>query len=196
MFHDIPDKVLSRMRFLEAMDGRQRIDGTDHLERLRQVPPMTGRFLALLAASAPPGAWLEIGTSGGYSALWLSLACRAAGRRLTTFEVLQSKAAIARETFEKAGVETLIDLVVGDARAELADYEDVSFCFLDAEKEFYDQCYEAVVPRMVEGGVFAADNVISHEQILTPMVDRALRDGRVDAVVVPIGCGVLVARKV
>ncbi len=195
MFHDIPETVLSRMRFLEAMNGRQRIDGTDHLERLRQVPPVTGRFLALLAASAPPGVWLEIGTSGGYSALWLSLACRASGRRLTTFEVLESKAALARETFEKAGVETLVDLVVGDARDRLTEYEDVAFCFLDAEKEYYDACYDAVVPKMVKGGIFAADNVISHEEILQPMVDRVLRDHRVDAVVVPIRSGVLVARK-
>lgn len=196
MFHDIPESVLSRMRFLEAMDGRQRIDGTDHLDRLRQVEPLTGRFLAILAAGAPAGTWLEIGTSGGYSALWISLACRAVGGKLTTFEVLESKAAIARETFEKAGVAPLIDLVVGDARRHLAEYEGVSFCFLDAEKEYYDECYEAVVPRMVTGGVLTADNVISHEEILQPMVDRALRDERVDAVVVPIGSGVLVARRV
>jgi predicted O-methyltransferase YrrM len=184
------------MRFLEAMDGRQRIDGTDHLDRLRQIPPVTGRFLAVLAASAPPGAWLEIGTSGGYSALWISLACRAVGGKLTTFEVLESKAALARETFQEAGVEPLVDLVFGDARDHLAEYGDVSFCFLDAEKEYYDACYEAVVPRMVTGGVLVADNVISHEEILQPMVDRALRDDRIDAVVVPIGSGVLVARKV
>lgn len=196
MFHDIPETVISRMRFLEAMDGRQRIDGTDHLERLRQVPPATGRFLALLAAGAPPGAWLEIGTSGGYSALWLSLACRAAGRRLTTFEVLESKAALARETLEKAGVETLVDLVVGDARDHLREHEGIAFCFLDAEKEYYEACYDAVVPKMVEGGIFTADNVISHEEILQPMVDKVLMDDRVDAVVVPIGSGVLVARTV
>jgi caffeoyl-CoA O-methyltransferase len=195
VFHDIPEAVLSRMRFLEAMDGRQRIDGTDHLERLRQVPPLTGRFLALLAANAPPGAWLEVGTSGGYSALWLSLACRAAGRRLTTFEVLEEKAAIARETFRKAGVESMVDLVVGDARHHLTKYDGVSFCFLDAEKEYYDACYETIVPRMVAGGILAADNVISHEEILRPMIDRVLRDDRVDAVVAPIGSGVLVARK-
>jgi predicted O-methyltransferase YrrM len=196
VFHDIPEAVLSRMRFLEAMDGRQRIDGTDHLERLRQVPPVTGRFLALLAANAPPGAWLEIGTSGGYSALWLSLACRAAGRTLTTFEVLKQKAALARETFEKAAVADVIELVLGDAREHLEERDGVSFCFLDAEKEYYDACYDALVPRMVPGGILAADNVISHEEILRPMVDRALRDERVDAVVVPIGSGVLVARKV
>jgi caffeoyl-CoA O-methyltransferase len=196
VFHDIPETVLSRMRFLEAMDGRQRIDGTDHLERLRQVPPVTGRFLAVLAASAPPGAWLEIGTSGGYSALWLTLACRAVGARLTTFEVLESKAALARETFHRAGVEALVDLVVGDARDHLRECEDVAFCFLDAEKEYYDACYEALVPSMVEGGIIAADNVISHEEILQPVVDKALRDVRVDAVVVPIGSGILVARRV
>lgn len=196
MFHDIPDRVFSRMRLLEAMDGRQRIDGTDHLERLRQVPPVTGRFLAVLAASAPPGAWIEVGTSGGYSALWLSLACRAVGTTLTTFEVLEPKAALARETFEKAGVEELVDLVVGDARDHLPYYEGVSFCFLDPEKEYYEACYDAVVPRMVEGGILAADNVISHEEILQPVVDKVLRDARVDAVVVPIGSGVLVARKV
>jgi caffeoyl-CoA O-methyltransferase len=196
LFHDIPEAVLSRMRLLEAMDGRQRIDGTDHLDRLRQVEPLTGRFLAILAAGAPPGTWLEIGTSGGYSALWISLACRAVGGKLTTFEVLESKAAIARETFEKAGVAPFIELVVGDARRHLAEYEGVSFCFLDAEKEYYDECYEAVVPRMVTGGVLTADNVISHEEILQPMVDRALRDERIDAVVVPIGSGVLVARRV
>jgi caffeoyl-CoA O-methyltransferase len=178
VFHDIPEEVLSRMRFLEALDGRQRIDGTDHLDRLRQVEPVTGRFLAILAACAPPGTWLEIGTSGGYSALWISLACRAT------------------ETFEKAGVESLIDIVVGDARRHLTGYEDVSFCFLDAEKEYYDECYEAVVPRMVAGGILTADNVISHEEILQPMVDRSLRDERVDSVVVPIGSGVLVARRV
>lgn len=195
MFHDIPEAVLSRMRFLEAMNGRQRIDGTDHLERLRQVPPVTGRFLALLAANAPPGAWLEIGTSGGYSTLWLSLACRVVGRKLTTFEVLESKAALARKTFEKAGVEPLVELVVGDARHHLEEYEGVSFCFLDAEKEYYDACYDAVVPRMVEAGILVADNVISHEEILEPMVDKALRDDRVDAIVVPIGSGLLVARK-
>jgi len=195
VFRDISEPVLSRMRFLEATDGRQRIDGTDHLERLRQIPPVTGRFLAVLAASAPPGAWLEIGTSGGYSALWLSLACRAVGGRLTTFEVLESKAAIARETFDKAGVADVVNLVVGDARDHLDNYDGVAFCFLDAEKEYYDACYETVVPRMVEGAILVADNVISHEEILEPMVDRVLRDDRVDAVVVPVGSGVLVARK-
>ena len=95
VFHDIPAQILARMHELEHRDAVDRADGTPLLERLRQVPAGTGRFLALLAASAPDGPWIEIGTSAGYSALWLSLACRATGRCLTTFEVLAPKAALA-----------------------------------------------------------------------------------------------------
>ena len=65
MFADIPRPILERMRDLEAVDARDRKDGTPRLERLRQVPPETGRFLAIAAASAPPGAWVEIGASAG-----------------------------------------------------------------------------------------------------------------------------------
>ncbi|MGB5058785.1 MAG: hypothetical protein WBO48_08825, partial [Candidatus Promineifilaceae bacterium] len=61
MFHPIPDPILARMRELEKIDGRDRADGTPHLARLRQIPPDTGRFLALLAASAPAGQVMEIG---------------------------------------------------------------------------------------------------------------------------------------
>ena len=86
MFHDIPAPVVERMAFLEAIDAQDRLDGTPKVARLRQIPPETGRFLALLAASAPPGAVIEIGTSGGYSGLWLALACRQRGDCLTTFD--------------------------------------------------------------------------------------------------------------
>ncbi len=86
MFHDIPFKVQERMSALEAIDARDRLDGTPKARRMRQIPPETGKLLALLAAGAPPGTVLEVGTSGGYSSLWLTLACRERGDRLVTFE--------------------------------------------------------------------------------------------------------------
>ncbi len=196
MFHTMSDAMRARMRQLEAIDARDRGDGTPRLERLRQVPRETGQFLALVAAGAPAGEVLEIGTSAGYSTLWLSLACVAAGRTLTTFEVLPAKAALARETFRLAGVEGIVKLVEGDARAHLAAFAGIAFCFLDAEKEIYGACYEAVVPRLVPGGLLLADNAINHRPALEPMLERALADARVDALIVPIGSGVLVCRKV
>lgn len=196
MFHEIPPPVLDRMRYLETIDVADRVDGTPRMERLRQIPPETGRFVALLAAGAPTGAVIEIGTSAGYSALWLALACRAAGRRLTTFEVLPEKTGLARETFRVAQVEHLVDLVEGDALEHLAGVGAVAFCFLDAEKEIYGECYEAVVPRLVTGGLLVADNAINHRETLQPMLDRAMSDPRVDAVIVPIGKGELVCRRI
>ncbi len=195
MFHDIPEPVLRRMRELEEIDSRDRADGTPRLKRLRQIPPEVGRFIAILAASAPAGVWIEIGTSAGYSALWLALACRAVGRRLTTYEILPEKAQLARLTFERTGVGDVIELVHGDARDYLPRCKDIAFCFLDAEKEVYSTCYEVVVPRLVPGGILVADNAINHQQTLQPMLERALQDPRVDALIVPLGGGELVCRK-
>jgi len=148
-----------------------------------------------LASLAPAGRYLEIGTSAGYSTLWLALACRLVGRRITTFEILDKKAELARRTIKVTDVGDVVDFVHANALDHLAECTDVSFCFLDAEKDIYSECYEAVVPNMVSGGILVADNAIGREDILGPMVERALTDDRVDALVVPIGKGELVCRK-
>lgn len=100
-----------------------------------------------------------------------------------------------RRTFEVAGVGDVVDFVQADALLQLPNRNGISFCFLDAEKEIYGQCYETVVPNMVSGGILVADNAINHEATLRPMLDRALADERVDAMIVPIGKGELVCRK-
>ncbi len=195
MFHNIPPKVLDRMRELERLDQEDRSNGTPRLERLRQIEPETGRFLALWAASAPEGQYVEIGTSAGYSALWLALACRETGRNLTTFEVLPRKVELARETFLQAGVSDLVRLVEGNFLEHVERLDRIGFCFLDAEKEVYGACYAAVVPRLVPGGILIADNAINHRETLQPMLEAALADARVDALIGPIGKGELVCRK-
>ena len=195
MFHNIPEQIEERMRYLEALDKKERSAGKPMLERLRQIPTDTGRFIAMLAATAPEGIWLEIGTSGGFSTLWLALACRQIGRKLVTFELLEQKVKLATETLQEAGVKDMVELVSGDAREHLMRYQNVSFCFLDAEKEHYLDCYEKLIPNMVTGGLLVADNVISHKDQLKDMVNRALNDPRVDALVVPIDRGELVCRK-
>ena len=196
MFHNIHPAILERMRFLEELDEKDRTDGTPRLQRLRQIPPETGKFLALLAAGAPAGHILVIGTSAGYSTLWLTVAVLALGRKIVTLEVLPEKLKLAQETFRAAGVEHTVELIAGDAREYLARYDNIAFVFLDAEKEVYGDCYELVIPRLTKGGLLVADNAINHRETLAPMLERALRDERVDALIVPIGKGELVCRKV
>ncbi|MEN8173177.1 MAG: O-methyltransferase [Chloroflexota bacterium] len=196
MFHNIPRAMKDRMTYLEGMDARDRGDKTPHLERLRQIPPETGRFLALMAAGAPAGAYLEIGTSAGYSALWIVLALQGRGIKLKTFEVLPQKLALARETFHLSNVEDSVVLIEGDAREYLGQYQKTAFCFLDAEKDVYEDCCDSVIPNLVPGGILLADNLISHADVMQPFLSRVTADPRVDSLVVPIGKGVLVCRKI
>jgi len=118
----------------------------------------------------------------------------AVGGKITTFELLPEKLRLATETFSLAGVTDVVTLIAGDAREHLPHLTGISFCFLDAEKEIYPDFYDLVIPRLVAGGLFLADNVTSHAEELEPFVDRALSDERLDAMVVPIGKGVLLCR--
>lgn len=195
MFHTIPYEMQARMQELEARDAQERASGLPTAQRLRQVAPDTGRFLALMAAAAPPGRYVEIGTSGGYSTLWIALGARSQGRNVLTYEIDPQKVRLARETFRRAQVEDVITLIEGDALAHLPALEQIAFCFLDAEKDLYAPCYDLVVPRLRPGGWLIADNVISHREILQPFVERALADPRVDALVLPLDRGLLLCRR-
>ncbi len=196
MFHDLPDIITRRMKFLEDIDSRDRNDGTPRLDRLRQIPRETGKFLSILAASSPKGKFIEIGTSAGYSTLWIALACKILRTKVTTFEILKEKVKLAEETFMKSNMEDYIEPILGDARDYLNNYKNIAFCFLDAEKEVYSECYDLIIPNMVKGGILIADNAINHYETLKPMLDRALADDRVDALIVPIGKGELLCRKI
>ena len=92
-------------------------------------------------------------------------------------------------------VEDVVDLVHADARAGLEDVGDISFAFLDSEKEDYLELYELVVPNLVPGGLLVADNVSDFHDEVQPMLERADADERVDAVVVPFLTGQLLARR-
>ena len=192
----MPGSIRKRMEYLEKLDSEDRLDGTPRMERLRQIPPEIGKFISLLAAIAPEGEFLEIGTSAGYSALWISLACRLKERKLITFEILQEKVKLALETFELTNTKDIIKLIKGDARQHIPNYNNISFCFLDAEKEIYGECYDLLIPNMIKGGILVADNAINHYETLKPMLERCLADERVDALIVPIGKGELICRKI
>lgn len=195
LIYDIPEALGERMHYLEEQDARDRQDGTSHAERLRQIPPETGILLALLAANAPDGELLEIGTSAGYSALWLSLAAKARGDKLMTYEILPEKAKLAQETFQKAQVEEWVTSIHGDASELIHDSAKIAFCFLDADKDVYPHYYRFVVPKLMTGGMLLADNVLSHADELGALVETAREDKSVDAVVLPVGKGLLLCRK-
>ncbi len=197
MFQNIPKPILDRMKELEAIDAQDRQDGTPHIKRLRQIPPETGKVLAFLAGMVPQqGAWLEVGTSAGYSALWLSLAAKPRGKTLFTFELLPEKSALARETFKKASIEAVVELKNGDARGHIGDFAEVAFCFIDCEKEMYAEIFELVAPNIVPGGLIVVDNVNSHKADLKVFIANVESDTSLTTVILPVGSGLMVSRKI
>lgn len=185
------------MEYLEEQDKDEMAGKKDirHFDKLRQIPPETGKFISLIAATSPEGRWIEIGTSAGYSTLWLSLACKQRNTSILTFELDEKKIELAKESFRQSDVERYVSLVPGNVFDHLSHCKDISFCFLDTEKELYTDCYEIVISNMTSGGILLADNVISHQDDLQPMIDLAYSDDRVDSMIIPVGQGILMCRK-
>ena len=188
MFHDISPNMQQVMRALEEHVARDQ-------PSLRSVSEEVGRCLSLLAMSAPQGAFLELGSSGGYSSLWLSLAARARGVTLTTVDLNKKKVALARENIGRAGAADSVEVCHGDALDYATRFENIAFCFSDIEPpELNAKVYEKVVPRLVPGGWLVIDNVTS-PRLQTELLNRAEKDPRVDSVLLPFPKGDLICRK-
>jgi predicted O-methyltransferase YrrM len=100
---------------------------------------------------------VEIGTSNGYSAIWMLLALRRTGGKLTTFEINEERASLARENFKRAGVEKLVTIVMGDAHETVKRLEGpIDMVFLDADKRGYIDYLEKLLPLVRPGGLIVA----------------------------------------
>jgi caffeoyl-CoA O-methyltransferase len=130
--------------------------GAVHLE----VPDEDGRMLRVLTEAAGAKSVVEVGTSTGYSGLWLCLALLRTGGRLTTFEVDAGRAAQARDHFERAGVANLVNIVQGDAHQNVAQLKDpIDVAFIDADKEGYADYLTKLEPLVRPGGLILAHNI-------------------------------------
>ena len=189
MFHDIPGDMQQVMRAMEEQLARDQ-------RSLRSVDTDVARVLTLLAMAAPPGAFLELGSSGGYSSMWLSLAAKIKGVKLTTVDLDEQKVALARENLAKAGASNQVQIFHGDAFDYAGQSEPLAFCFSDIEPpELNAKIYELVVPRLVTGGWLVVDNVTSPRH-QGEFIKRAYSDPRVDAVLLPFPKGDMICRKI
>jgi predicted O-methyltransferase YrrM len=148
-----------------------------------------GRLLRILAESTAATRIVEIGTSFGYSGLWLALALRSTTGRLTTFEIDPERQARARQNFERAGVLPSIDLVLGDAHQLVTSVRGpVDMVFSDADKEGYLDYLQKLMPALRPGGLFVTHNLdmASSEYLRAIATDPAL-----ESTVLNVGSGEL-----
>jgi predicted O-methyltransferase YrrM len=170
-------------------DARQ----PDRLKRWRNVEPETAQMLGVLVRAKRARRLLEIGTSNGYSTIWLGDAAEATGGALVTLEIEPERTALAREHVARAGLSEVVDLRTEDAARALHDFADAAFefIFLDAERDAYAGYWPDLVRVLAPAGLLAVDNVVSHAAELTDFRALVDADDRVAQALVPIGAGVL-----
>ncbi len=164
-----------------------------------------GRLLSLLARMKQPQNILEIGTFTGYATLCLAEGLQPDGQ-IITIDKNDEFQAIQNKYFEQSAYRKQIKQIIGNAREVIPDLpETFDLVFLDADKRYYPQYFEMIVPKMNKGGILIADNVLWYGKVLEPQPKDAetkaikqynemlASDDRVEAVILPVRDGLSIA---
>ncbi len=157
-----------------------------------------GELLNLLVRESRARRILELGTSYGYSTVWLAEAARAVGGRVTSLDVADYKQAAAAGSLAEAGLEGLVDFQAGDALQlipRLAGPFDL--VFLDIWKDLYGPCLELIYPKLAPGALVVADNMLKpSDAVPDALVYRRLVRSKpgMSSVLLPVGQGLEVSR--
>lgn len=158
----------------------------------------TAEFLYNLIVDSKAKSVVEVGTSNGYSGIWIGKALKKTGGKLTTIEFYDKRLDIAKENFQKCGVADIIDTRKGDA-ATILEYlpEDfrIDFAFVDANKAQYIKFFHLIEPHLNVGGYIACDNVISHATKVQTFIDDINANPNYENVVLPLPAGLSLAKK-
>lgn len=183
-------QVFNILTELEMRDEKERMQGLPGEQRLQALHPDAARFLYVTALAAKARNIVEVGTSRGYSTLWLALVAQKTGGKVLTCEIDPARAEEAKTYFEKAGLSDYIEVLVGDARHTLRDRDEpVDLLFLDADKGQYETYFDVVYKRLGVGSLVIADNVTSHADELLDYISYVQNHPNLESVTVPVGRG-------
>ena len=194
------ERVLAEFeRRAEDEQRRTLTPGTNLDELLLSVGRDVGTLLYLLSTGAQARRILELGSSYGYSTVWLAAAARATGGKVTSLELKEFKIEHARQALTRAGLSTRVEFHAGDCLDTLKTLPGpFDFVLLDVWKDLYLPCFDLVHPKLAPGAVIVADNMLLPE-IVRPQAEayraRVRKAGDMDSVLLDIGNGIEVSRK-
>lgn len=185
----------SLMAELEHFGKANDSSTTERPRRMLNITRDTGSFLAVLVTATLARRVLEIGTSNGYSTLWLASAARAIGGSVTTVELAEYKTGLASTNFARAGLASFISLVHDDAGRVLDRSADGAFdlIFLDSERPEYPGWWPNLKRVLRPGGLLIVDNATSHPEQMAPFVALVNADTDFTTSLVPVGNGEFLA---
>ena len=187
---NLKKELIALLKELEEKDLEERAKGLPTSVRMRSITPDVGLFLNIMVKTAKAKNLLEIGTSSGYSTIWLGLAAKENEGKIITLENDPRKVKLATTHITRAGLEDVITIIEGDAKSTISNFnQEFDFIFIDAEKEDYIAYFDLVFPLLKVGGIIIADNVVSHSDTLKEYVDHVRSNPNTQSVLIPIGRG-------
>jgi predicted O-methyltransferase YrrM len=183
---NVPQHVDALLKQIKAADKDQ-----------LAVSEEDGRFLRLLVVTSGAKRALEIGAASGYSAIWMGLGMRETGGKLVTIEYDKARASQAAANIKKAGLSDIVQVISGDAFAEIPKVAGTfDFVFCDAWKRDYQKFFDMVFPRIDKGGLFLGHNVINKRDEMPDFLKTIHTSPAVlTSIVAPSGEGVSITLK-
>lgn len=175
----------------------QRLEKTRH--NFWNISRSTALFLYNVIKSEGFVSGIEVGTSNGYSGIWLGSAFKANGGHLMTIEFYEKRYSVAQANFEKCGVGDSITICPGEAIEVLeglpGDFK-TDFAFVDANKRESADYFKLIDPHLKTGGIYTCDNVLSHKEKVQSYIDEI--NGRSDYrhTILDLPAGLSFARKI
>ena len=160
------------------------------------IPRKTGVLINMFIKMMNIQSALEIGTSNGYSGIWIGKALKETGGKLTTIEYYEKRQSVAIENFKKCGVNDIIRPLQGsacDILESLPEDEVFDFVFIDANKREYVKYFELVKPHLNPKALIIADNITSHAEKVQTFIDAIDADTEFQYEIVEVPGGILIA---
>ncbi len=160
------------------------------------IAPENGQFLSILIRSIQAQSVLEVGTSNGYSAIWLAAALKETRGRLITLEFDPKRAEEAHAHLKEAGLEEIVEIRIGNAIDEIPKYDTTfDLVFLDAEKAEYLRYLELVLPNIRTGGLIVADDTVTMRNEMLDYVEFVFNTPLLNSVDIPLDDGIILSYK-
>ncbi len=192
------DRLSRLLRELHESGETHDLKTSERSKRMLNITPDTGLFLSILIRAVGAKRVLEIGTSNGYSTMWIAEALLQQEGKVVSVEVSPEKEVMARKNIEVSGLSNLVDLHLADAQSFLGTLPSRSFdlVFMDAERTEYLAYWDAVDRVLKPGGVLIVDNAIEPKpEELVDFFARVRESGRFISQVLRVGKGEFLAVK-
>lgn len=164
--------------------------------KLWQVPRTTGQLLAQLITEHQPQAILELGTSAGYSAIWMGAAAAEYGGSVTTIDSSSLKVEMAQQYIDRAGLSETIDVIHAPIADALQQWSTpVDFVFMDADKKNYLRFFQMIEPFLNAGALIVADDAVKIRHAMEDFITLLSESSEYEVQEIDMDHGLLIARR-